>query len=147
MPRPNPRSLSATPRFEWVRRRVLDGEVLSPEVHAGSAQVPRQPQFEGPKQVVDPWFFVEPGADGTTGKLFRTGRAAPLHARGGAASSLLEPGWGPWWVDVSDGTDFAVVWANDSVLLFQKPSDQPRHLAPGGLVPALSNTIWLPAAN
>lgn len=137
------------PRLEWVRRRVVDGEVLSPEVHAGSELFHGQPLFEGPKQVADAWFFVEPGADGTTGKLFRTGRAAPLHARGGTALSLLEPGWESWWVDVSDGTDFAVVWASDSVLLFQKPSDQPRHLAHGTQANRLycRPTVWLPAAD
>lgn len=132
-----------------VRRRVLDGEVLSPEVHTGSALFHDQSLGESPRQVVDRWFFEAPRADGTTGKLLRTGRAAPLHAGGGQASSILEPGWEHWSVAISDGTDCAVVWANDSVLLFQKPSDEPRHLAHGTEVgwPFCRSTAWLPAAD
>lgn len=136
-------------RRELVRRRVLDGEVLSPEVHTGSALFHGQPRADAPRRVVEPWFFQAPGAGWEAGPLYRTGRAAPVHARGGLASSPFEPGWEPWSVDISDGTDFAVVWANDSVLLFQKPSDEPRHLAHGMEASQLfcQATKWLPAAD
>lgn len=125
--------------FAWVRRRVLDGDVLSSRIYAETGLRHWAPQVVSEEKVSDPWFSCihrpEQGMEG----LFRRGRA----------SALFGPGLRDWSMDISEGADFAVVWASDCVLLFQEPSDQPRHLAHGtdANTPFFRATVWLPATD
>lgn len=146
----------------WVRLRVEDAQVLSERVYSESGMIHVSARTaRDVAAVVDPWFRLEAESETGSRRLLRRGGERPLRELPPfAGAELREPVLRKprevefrEFVDIADDAEAALVWSCEGIQLFQKSSDQPRHLASGILAPAPCSpwgflaVLWLPAAD